>query len=214
MLVNSSSYLCSSCATSVRSALTPISQGLARISHPSRLTFSTFTKYLYNKQGGEGVDVYVIDTGINIDHVEFEGRAIWGKTMPQNDVDEDGNGHGTHCAGTIASRKYGVAKGANVIAVKVLGSNGSGTMSDVVGGVIWATKAAEAKAEAAKAEFRRTGKTAHKGSVANMSLGGGKSRALDQAVNAAVTKGMHFAVAAGKFKGFTNSIRYADMTCR
>lgn len=154
---------------------------------------------MYDVRGGEGVDVYVVDTGINIQHVEFEGRASWGKTIPLNDVDEDGNGHGTHCAGTIASRKYGVAKAANVIAVKVLGSNGSGTMSDVVGGVDWAATQAKAKAAAAHAEFSATGKTNHKGSVANMSLGGGKSDALDRAVNKAVESGLHFAVAAGMF---------------
>jgi len=141
--------------------------------------------------------VYVIDTGINIHHVEFEGRASWGKTIPQNDVDEDGNGHGTHCAGTIGSRKYGVAKAANLFAVKVLGSNGSGTMADVVGGVLWAADQAASKLAAAKAEYAATGKTRHKGSVANMSLGGGKSQALDDAVNRAVDSGMHFAVAAG-----------------
>ncbi|KAI0827686.1 peptidase S8/S53 domain-containing protein [Trametes gibbosa] len=171
--------------------------GLARISHRSKLTLGNFNKYEYNPAGGEGVDVYVIDTGINIDHVEFEGRASWGKTIPQNDVDADGNGHGTHCAGTIASRKYGVAKAANVIAVKVLGSNGSGTMSDVVGGVDWAAQQAQIKAQAALEEYQKTGKTSHKGSVANMSLGGGKSRALDDTVNKAVDAGMHFAVAAG-----------------
>ncbi|KAK7036506.1 proteinase B [Paramarasmius palmivorus] len=170
--------------------------GLARISHRNRLGFGTFTKYVHDTDGGEGVDVYVIDTGINVKHVEFEGRALWGKTMPQNDVDEDGNGHGTHCAGTIASRAYGVAKGANVIAVKVLGSNGSGSMSDVVAGVDWATQSAKVKMEKAMAEYKKTGKTAHKGSVANMSLGGGKSQALDSAVNAA-TEYLHFAVAAG-----------------
>ncbi|KAG1762357.1 peptidase S8/S53 domain-containing protein [Suillus occidentalis] len=155
--------------------------GLARISH----------------QGGDGVDVYVVDTGINVAHSEFEGRASWGKTIPTNDVDEDGNGHGTHCAGTIASRKYGVAKKANVIAVKVLGSNGSGTMSDVVAGVSWAAQSAVQKLAAARAEWAATGKTKHKGSVANMSLGGGKSPALDLAVNRAVDAGLHFAVAAG-----------------
>ncbi|KAJ7108422.1 peptidase S8/S53 domain-containing protein [Mycena crocata] len=171
--------------------------GLARVSHRPRLTFGNFRSYEYDPRGGEGVDVYVIDTGINIWHVEFQGRASWGKTVPQNDEDEDGNGHGTHCAGTIASRLYGVAKAANVIAVKVLGSNGSGTMSDVVEGVNFATRSAIAKAKAAQAEFKATGKTSHKGSVANMSLGGGKSRALDQAVNAAVDAGLHFAVAAG-----------------
>ncbi|KDR75523.1 hypothetical protein GALMADRAFT_140166 [Galerina marginata CBS 339.88] len=171
--------------------------GLARVSHRSKLTLGTFTKYLYNPDGGEGVDAYVIDTGINVAHVEFEGRASWGKTIPANDVDDDGNGHGTHCAGTIASRKYGVAKKANVIAVKVLGSNGSGSMSDVVGGVAWASKQAKAKLNAAAAEVAATGKTNHKGSVANMSLGGGKSQALDDAVNRAVDNGLHFAVAAG-----------------
>jgi len=171
--------------------------GLARISHRERLGFGTFTKYEYAASGGEGVDVYVIDTGINTEHVEFEGRASWGKTMPKNDVDEDGNGHGTHCAGTIASRRYGVAKGANVIAVKVLGSNGSGTMSDVVGGVLFASEQSNKKAAAAAAEFAATGQTSHKGSVASMSLGGGKSRALDDAVNRAVSNGLHFAVAAG-----------------
>jgi cerevisin len=171
--------------------------GLARISHQKKLGFGNFNQYVYEPHGGEGVDVYVIDTGINIRHQEFEGRAHWGKTIPQNDEDEDGNGHGTHCAGTIASRKYGVAKAANVIAVKVLGSNGSGSMSDVVAGVSWASKQAQAKAIQAIKELRATGKTSHKGSVANMSLGGGKSPALDRAVNNAVRNGMHFAVAAG-----------------
>jgi len=171
--------------------------GLARISHRPKLGWSTFTKYVYNGDGGEGVDVYVIDTGINIHHVEFEGRASWGKTIPKDDVDEDGNGHGTHCAGTIASRKYGVAKKANVIAVKVLGSNGSGSMADVVSGVLFAAEKAAEKAAAAEAEFAATGKTSHKGSVASMSLGGGQSPALDRAVNKAFDSGLHFAVAAG-----------------
>jgi cerevisin len=174
-----------------------LNKGLARISHRPKLTFGTFTKYEYDPRGGDGVDVYVIDTGVHIHHEEFEGRASWGKTVPTNDVDEDKNGHGTHCAGTIASRKYGVAKSANIIAVKVLGSNGSGSMSDVVAGVIFAAEAADAKAKLADAELKATGKTKHKGSVANMSLGGGKSRALDEAVNGAVDSGLHFAVAAG-----------------
>ncbi|ORX38809.1 peptidase S8/S53 domain-containing protein [Kockovaella imperatae] len=171
--------------------------GLARISHRARLHLSTFTKYAYDPAGGEGVTAYVIDTGINVDHVEFEGRARWGKTIPQNDVDKDGNGHGTHCAGTIASRKYGVAKAAEVVAVKVLGSNGSGSMSDVVAGVVWAAEQAAKAQKAADAEVAATGKTKHKGSVANMSLGGGKAKSLDDAVDAAVAAGLHFAVAAG-----------------
>ncbi|KAJ5146346.1 vacuolar serine proteinase [Penicillium bovifimosum] len=163
--------------------------GLARISHRESLSFGNFNKYLYAEEGGEGVDAYVIDTGTNVDHVDFEGRATWGKTIPQGDADEDGNGHGTHCSGTIAGKKHGVAKKANVYAVKVLRSNGSGTMSDVVKGVEWAAEAHIKKSKKGDKKF--------KGSVANMSLGGGTSRTLDLAVNAAVDAGIHFAVAAG-----------------
>ena len=171
--------------------------GLARISHRKRLGLSTFNKYVYQGDGGEGVTAYVIDTGINIKHVEFEGRARWGKTMPQNDVDEDGNGHGTHCAGTIGSRKYGVAKKAELVAVKVLGSGGSGSMSDVTGGVLWAVEDAKKLTAQFRANPHSAAAKKHKGFVANMSLGGGKSPTLDKAVNGAVTSGMHFGVAAG-----------------
>lgn len=167
--------------------------GLARISHRDSLNFGTFNKYLYASEGGEGVDAYVIDTGCNTEHVDFGGRAHWGKTIPAGDEDEDGNGHGTHCSGTIAGKKYGVAKKANVYAVKVLRSNGSGSMSDVVKGVEFAATRHLEQAQDAK-DGKRKG---FKGSVANMSLGGGKSPSLDQAVNAAVQHGLHFAVAAG-----------------
>ena len=167
--------------------------GLARISHRDSLGFGTFNKYLYSDTAGEGVDAYVIDTGTNVDHVDFEGRAHWGKTIPVGDEDLAGNGHGTHCSGTIAGKKFGVAKQANVYAVKVLKSNGSGTMSDVVKGVEWAATAHSDSVSAAK----KGKKKGFKGSVANMSLGGGKSTTLDLAVNAAVDAGLHFAVAAG-----------------
>ncbi|KEP47378.1 subtilisin-like serine protease family protein [Rhizoctonia solani 123E] len=171
--------------------------GLARISHQERLSFRTFDKYIYNDQGGTGVDVYVIDSGINIGHVDFEGRAHWGHTVPAGDRDEDGNGQGTHCAGTIAGKTYGVAKKAQVYAVKVLRSNGSGSVSDAIAGVNWASKQAQARAIEAIKEFRATGKTSHKGSVANMFSRSNGSSALNDAVNAAVRNGMHFAAAAG-----------------
>ncbi|KAL1925091.1 uncharacterized protein VTP21DRAFT_4745 [Calcarisporiella thermophila] len=167
--------------------------GLSRISHREKLNLTTFNKYLYNeKAAGDGVTVYVIDTGVNVNHVDFEGRARWGTTIPDGDEDEDRNGHGTHVAGTIAGKRYGVAKRANVVAVKVLRSNGSGTMSDVIAGVLWAQESHQI----AVAEAQRNG-TRHRGSVANMSLGGGRSRTLDRAVDAAVDSGVHFAVAAG-----------------
>nr|POF22143.1 alkaline protease 2 [Quercus suber] len=167
--------------------------GLARISHRKGLSFDNFNKYLYSADGGEGVDVYIVDTGTNVEHVDFEGRASWGKTIPAGDADEDGNGHGTHCSGTVAGKKYGVAKKAHVKAVKVLRSNGSGSMSDVVKGVEYAAESHLKQVELAKKGKRK----GFKGSTANMSLGGGKSPALDQTVNAAVDVGLHFAVAAG-----------------
>lgn len=166
--------------------------GLARISHRDQLGFSTFNKYQYDSRAGEGVTAYIIDTGINIDHVDFEGRASWGKTIPSGDEDIDGNGHGTHCAGTVAGKQYGVAKNAKVVAVKVLRSNGSGTMSDVLKGVEWAASAHLKEMADAKKKNK-----SFKGSTANMSLGGGKSVSLDRAVDAAVRAGIHFAVAAG-----------------
>lgn len=163
--------------------------GLARVSHRQPLSLGNFNQYLYDNEGGEGVTAYVIDTGVYVDHQQFEGRAKWGKTIPSGDSDTDGNGHGTHCAGTIASKDYGVAKKATVVGVKVLRSNGSGSMSDVVKGVEFA---AQSHLKAVKEK-----KKGFKGSTANMSLGGGKSPALDLAVNAAVKAGIHFAVAAG-----------------
>ncbi|KAK3816476.1 MAG: peptidase S8/S53 domain-containing protein [Benniella sp.] len=163
--------------------------GLARISHRKGLTLGTFNKYDHNPNGGEGITVFVIDTGISITHQEFEGRAAWGKTVPANNADRDDNGHGTHCAGTIASRAYGVSKKAKVEAIKVLGSNGSGSMSDVVAGVEFAVK----RHKALQAEQGAN----YKGSVASMSLGGGKSRPLNTAITGAIRTGLHFAVAAG-----------------
>lgn len=182
--------------------------GLARISHRDSLSFGTFNKYYYTADGGEGVDVYVIDTGTNVDHVDFEGRASWGKTIPEGDEDEDGNGHGTHCSGTIAGAKFGVAKKANIKAVKVLRSNGSGSMSDVVKGVDYAATQHQEQMSAAK----KGKKKGFKGSAANMSLGGGKSDILDQAVNAAVDAGIHFAVAAGNDNA--DSCRYSPAAAK
>ncbi|CAO3597125.1 unnamed protein product [Absidia cylindrospora] len=147
--------------------------GLARVSHRDALKFSTFSKYNYDEStAGAGVKVYVIDTGVNIEHVDLEGRATWGATIPSGDPDE--------------------MEMVMVRIVLVLRSNGSGTMSDVVQGVEWASLSHSKAAEAAK----KSGKH-FKGSVANMSLGGGKSRSLDIAVNGAVDAGIVFAVAAG-----------------
>lgn len=92
--------------------------------------------YQYDDLAGAGVKVYVVDTGIKIDNPEFEGRAKWGADFTGEGL-FDGNGHGTHCAGTVAGKNYGVAKKAEIIAVKVLFSEGWGTWSDIIAGVNW-----------------------------------------------------------------------------
>jgi cerevisin len=157
--------------------------GLSRLTHEQ--TSPAHHDYQYPASAGSGVDVYIIDTGINVDHEDFEGRAKWGKTIPLFDLDIDGNGHGTHCAGTIGSKTYGVAKNATLIAVKVLRTSGFGTNSDVIKGVEWVTK-----------QHRRKARIGRK-SVANMSLGGGRSMTLERVVDKAVAAGVHFSVAAG-----------------
>ncbi|MFF1510159.1 S8 family serine peptidase [Streptomyces sp. NPDC058326] len=137
-------------------------------------------KYTYPDNGGEGVTAYVIDTGVRISHQDFGGRATHGFDAVDNDgTADDGNGHGTHVAGTIAGTSHGVAKKSKVVAVRVLDDNGSGTTEQVVAGIDWVTKN-------------------HSGpSVANMSLGGGADEALDAAVKRAIDSGVTFAVAAG-----------------
>ncbi|KAL3231684.1 hypothetical protein RNJ44_00219 [Nakaseomyces bracarensis] len=162
--------------------------GLARISQRERLPILGKRFYKYDDQAGSDTVTFVVDTGIYIDHEDFEGRASWGKTIVENDNDEDLNGHGTHCAGTIASKHYGVAKKAEVIAVKVLRSDGSGSMSDVIRGVEYTVEAYR--------DFLKKRKN-FKGAAANMSLGAWKSYVLNKAMDAAVASGVNYAVAAG-----------------
>ena len=162
--------------------------GLRRLSNRqlfNKTTGEEESKYIYPETAGEGVDVYVIDTGINVRHKDFEGRAHWGKTIPMFDEDIDGNGHGTHCAGTIGGKIYGVAKRVQLFAVKVLMTSGFGTNSDVIKGVEWVIKR----------HYRNC--RSKRRSVANMSLGGGKSQLLEEVINLATELGVHFAVAAG-----------------
>ncbi|MEU7072380.1 S8 family serine peptidase [Streptomyces narbonensis] len=155
----------------------PPSWGLDRIDQPDT---AGDQKYTYPDGGGEGVTAYVIDTGVRVSHQDFGGRATHGFDAVDNDqTADDGNGHGTHVAGTIAGTAHGVAKKAKVVAVRVLDDNGSGTTDQVVAGIDWVTQN-------------------HSGpSVANMSLGGGADEALDAAVKRAIDSGVTFAVAAG-----------------
>jgi len=133
-------------------------------------------RYLYSPQAtGNGVTAYVIDTGILTTHTDFTSgtttRAKWGTNTADRD-DFDGNGHGTHCAGTIGGNTYGMAKNVHLIAVKVLNAGGSGTWAGVVAGIDWSWEA---------------GRTDNTPSVASMSLGGGKTQSVNDAVDAAAT---------------------------
>lgn len=130
--------------------------------------------------GASGVKVYVIDTGINIQHVEFDGRAAHGFDAIDNDlIAEDCNGHGTHVAGTVGGRTYGVAKDVQLVSVRVLDCRGSGTISSVIRGIEWVTENSDGP------------------SVVNMSLGGGASQAIDDAVRKSMQNGILYVVAAG-----------------
>jgi subtilisin family serine protease len=132
-------------------------------------------------QTAADIDAYIVDTGILTTHVEFGGRAIWGANYADSQ-NTDCNGHGTHVAGTIGGTTAGVAKEVTLIGVKVLSCSGSGTTAGVISGV-------QFTADNANRRGRRA--------VANMSLGGGYSAAMNNAVAAAVRAGVTFVVAAG-----------------
>jgi subtilisin family serine protease len=122
-----------------------------------------------------------VDTGVDITHSEFEGRAVWGANFADSN-DIDCQGHGTHVAGTIGSKSFGVAKKTNLIAVKVLGCNGSGSYSGVLKGLEYVIN-----------KHRASNRT----SVVNMSLGGPKSDIINKAIDNLVAAGIHVIVAAG-----------------
>lgn len=137
------------------------------------------TTYDYTATGN-GVNVYIIDTGIWTTHVEFGGRAssVF-DAIGDGNGGTDCNGHGTHVSGTVAGTTYGVAKQARLYSIRVLGCSGSGSTSGVIAGVDWVTGNRVLPA------------------VANMSLGGGISASLDQAVRNSIASGVTYAIAAG-----------------
>ncbi|KAF1983143.1 hypothetical protein K402DRAFT_178666 [Aulographum hederae CBS 113979] len=156
--------------------------GLGRISHRARGS----TQYVYDASAGQGTCVYVIDTGIYTAHPEFEGRATFLANYAGDGQNSDGNdNHGTHCAGTVGSKTYGVAKKTKLYAVKVLNAQGSGSNSGVIAGMNYVASDSKTRAGC-------VGK-----SVASMSLGGGYSSATNQAAAKLVSAGVFLAVAAG-----------------
>lgn len=136
---------------------------------------------LYHYSGtGTGVKAFIIDTGIRASHQEFGGRVVSGYTaISDGNGTNDCNGHGTHVAGTVGGTTWGVAKGVTLVPVRVLDCTGSGAYSGVIAGIDWV----------ANSNLRPA--------VANLSLGGGTSAALDAAIAGAVSKGVTVVVAAG-----------------
>ena len=128
---------------------------------------------------GSGVTAYIIDTGIRFDHTEFGGRATSGYDAVDGGSADDCNGHGTHVSGTVGGATYGVAKNVALVAVRVLDCSGSGTWSGVIAGLDWVAA------------------NRHLPAVANMSLGGGASASVDDAVRRVIAAGVAVAVAAG-----------------
>ncbi len=129
------------------------------------------------------VHAYIIDTGIRFTHVDFGGRATSGFDAIDGGSADDCHGHGTHVSGTVGGSTYGVAKGVLLVGVRVLDCNGSGTNSQVIAGVDWVTS------------------NAIKPAVANMSLGGGASTAIDNAVANSISSGVSYSIAAGNSNG-------------
>lgn len=165
--------------------------GLDRI---DQRTLPLSTTYSYTNTGA-GVTAYIIDTGIRFSHTEFGGRAVTGyDAVTIGGTAADCNGHGTHVSGTVGGATYGVAKGVALIAVRVLNCNGSGTTSGVIAGIDWVTADHPAGAPA----------------VANMSLGGGASTSLDNAVKNSIADGVSYAIAAGN----GNFIGIAQDACK
>ncbi|KAF9923314.1 hypothetical protein BGZ65_008959 [Modicella reniformis] len=155
----------------------PPSWGLPRVSQRQRNPSAPF---YYQNQAGSGVTAYVIDTGINTGHSEFGGRATMGANFISGSINTDENGHGTHVAGPIGGTRFGVAKNVRLVGVKVLDAQGSGSFSGIIAGMDWVAQ----RARGTKA-------------VVNMSLGGGKSQAIDQAATRLFNAGIPLVVAAG-----------------
>ncbi|KAM0669793.1 hypothetical protein MY8738_000132 [Beauveria namnaoensis] len=155
--------------------------GLARLSHNQ--TGGDPNTYFYDSSAGEGITAYVVDTGIRTSHIEFEGRAVLAANFVNN-VDTDENGHGSHVAGTIGSATYGVAKKAQLVGVKVLDKNGAGANSGVLDGLQFVMNDVLKRGLGGK-------------SVMNMSLGGGRSEAVNRAIQQLFAAGIVPVVAAG-----------------
>ncbi|KAF3319348.1 hypothetical protein TWF173_003790 [Orbilia oligospora] len=147
--------------------------------------------YTYDSMAGFGVDVYVLDTGTNVEHTDFAGRAKREFNAFPGDDGKDARGHGTHTAGTVGSIHYGVAKNANILAMKVINNAGVGPSSAIV----------QAFDHAIRRHNERRRDPNFKGSVISMSLSGkGTAESLKNIMRTATQAGIHVSIAAGNAK--------------
>jgi len=151
-------------------------------------------QYIYPVSAGAGVDAYILDTGIYVEHNDFGGRAKFGWKAEPGWSDTDGYGHGTHVASTVGGSYYGVAKSVNLIAVKVLNDNGGGSIAGIIAGIDWAFS-----------QKQSSGKP----SVGNMSLGAPYNQAINDAVEAASVGGLVMVVSARNYGAFSDSCDYS-----
>ena len=172
--------------------------GLARISHVSKLDLRTFNKYNFEESAGDGINVYVLGTGIFTDHVDFEGRASWGINTVSGTAEEDTDGQGTHSAAVVAGRKHGVAKKANVIAVKIAKDSTGSSQTAFLDGLSWVI---ERHKQNTAGSGKGTTQASIKGSVALLSMGiaqqDGSTDNLKSALDAAIEAGVHVVALAG-----------------
>jgi len=173
------------------------SWGLARSSHKGGFDNAGLNDDFYYNQSdtGAGTKVYILDTGIYIQHTDFSGRAFIGANFVDA-VPGDQNSHGTHCAGTAAGTRFGLAKSAFLYAVKVLNAQGSGAYSGILAGIQWVTQHVQ---------------NGNRRGIGSMSLGGTADGGMNAAVAASIAAGIPYSIAAGNSNG--NACNFYPASC-
>ena len=169
----------------------PGTWGLDRIDQREALQYTDPTSedatFIYKDSDGSNTVAYIFDTGIDIEHPDFGGRATWGYTAPGMEYGDE-HSHGTHCAGTVGGTSYGVSRDVAIVAVKVADQDGISQTSDIVGGFEWIYYDHEQRRESSGEAPR---------SVVSASLGFDANDVMDAAAQEVVEVGVIVVAAAG-----------------